>query len=423
MDRPLAAPRFRRGHAIAAALALLMALTFGVAYVRFGLTRVVTVDAAQLTVATVRRAVFHDYIPLTGTVVPRVTVYLDAPTGGQVAEILAEEGATVSAGQPIVVLNNANMELDVMGREAALAQQLYQLTTINQSLDDRRLQRARDLTEIDYQIGTLSALLDRKRGLLNGGYVARTDIDDLERNVSRYRRMYASVSEAQAVDDRTRPQQVAQLKQSIDLISNNLILARKNLDNLKIKAPVAGVLTAVDVEIGQAKAPGQHIGQIDSADDFKVRAAVDEFYLARVVVGQQATVEIAGRPYVMDVAKVFPGVKDRQFTVDLKFIGGQPALRRGQTLNIKLEMGEAGDSLVVDNGAFYDDGGGQWAFVLTPGGAAADRRPISLGRRNPESIEVLKGLDAGTRVIVSTYSSYLDFDRINIQGAIGEGAP
>lgn len=425
MDRRVVRPWLTRGRMVAGAFIFLVVVAGIAAYVRFGLTSFVAVSAERLSTARVQRGVFHEFIPLSGMLVPRTTVYLDAVAGGQVAEVLVEEGAVVEAGKPLVVLKNANLELDVAGRDAALAQQLYQLTTINLSLDDRRLQRSRELTEIDYQIRLVISQLERKKPLLAGGYVSRNEIDDLERNLARYRSTYDNVKAAQIADDIARPQQVAQLKQSIELITNNLAMTRRNLDALTIKAPLAGQLTLLDADIGAAKAPGQRIGQIDSAEGFKVRASVAEFYLPRLQTGQHATGEIEGRNYDLVIAKIFPEVKDRQFVVDLQFTAGLadlPAtLRRGQTLQLKLEVGEARESLVVANGEYYDDAGGTWVFVVSPSGGSAVRREVTLGRRNPESIEVLKGLADGERIITSSYTAFRDIERIDILGTLNEG--
>lgn len=422
MDRPVTRPLLTRGRGLAAGAVLVASTAAAYAYVQFGYTQFARVDAERLQIATVTHGVFHDFIPVTGTVVPRTTVYLDAVTGGQVARAHVEEGAAVKVGDPLVTLENAGLQLDVAGREAALAQQLYQLTTINIALDDRRLQRARELTEIEYQISQLTSQYERKKPLQASGYVSQMEIDDLERSLARHRSTYESVSAAQKADSLARPQQVKQLEQSIALITENLAMTRRHLEALVIKAPVGGHLSLLDADVGAAKAPGQRIGQIDSDDGFKVSAKIDEFYLPRLAVGQRATAGVDGGRHAFEVAKIYPGVEARQFMVDLRFTGAIPAsLRRGQTLHLKLEIGEPGEGIVVANGEYYDDAGGAWVFVVAPSGASAARRPVTLGRRNPDDVEVLAGLKAGERVIVSSYAPYLEIERIDIQGKISSG--
>ena len=113
------------------------------------------------------------------------------------------------------------------------------------------------------------------------------------------------------------------------------------------------------------------------------------------------------------MTKVYPQVRSGQFEMDLAFEGELPAdIRRGQTLQIRLELGDATEALLLARGGFIQDTGGNWAFVLDATGAVADKRPVRLGRRNPQSIEVLEGLRAGDRVITSPYGAFADKDRI-----------
>src|SRR5690606_29492612 len=145
-------------------------------------------------------------------------------------------------------------------------------------------------------------------------------------------------------------------------------------------------------------------------------AFVDEFYLPRIMLGQTATVDIGREQYTLEIGKIYPDVRDRQFEIDLEFLGTAPELiRRGQTLRMRLEIGQPADILVLANGTFYDDTGGQWVFVLADSGDYAERRSVRFGRRNPEGIEVLEGLGDGDRVITSSYESFLNFDRIDFR--------
>jgi HlyD family secretion protein len=420
MDRPVARRLITRERVIVA-LVLAFALAVGAyGYVHYGLTRSISVDVQRLTVSPVEHAVFHDYVLLSGTVAPRKTQYLDAVVGGQVAEALVEEGAQVVAGQPLVVFKNANLQLQTMSQEAQTTQQLFQLTSLNQSLEEQHLQRASQLAEADYQVRTLTA--ERKRPLLARGFVSRAEIEGLERSLAREQRKYANLQAAAQADDAARPEKLAQVRKSIDLITGNLAITRKNLDALTLRAPISGQLTMLDAETGAAKSAGARIGQIDSADGFKVRAAGSEYYFARVMTGQKATVEINDRTYGLHVTKVYPGVKNQEFTIDLTFDAQPPAIHRDQALQLKLEIGASRPSIMVRNGAWYDDAGGQWVFALSPGAGSAERRTVRLGRRNPDNIEVLSGLTPGERIITSSYEPYLTVDRIDIRGLSQGGA-
>ena len=160
---------------------------------------------------------------------------------------------------------------------------------------------------------------------------------------------------------------------------------------------------------------GERLGQVDSAGRNKLVAEVDEFYLGRVRTGQTAKLETGGKAYALTVAKIYPQVKGGTFTADLTFDGPEPAaLQRGQTLQPRLTLGDPAPALLIPNGAFYTDSGGNFVFVVAKNGKSAEKRPVRLGRRNPETIEVIGGLAPGDRVITSAYTGFADKDRLKL---------
>jgi len=172
---------------------------------------------------------------------------------------------------------------------------------------------------------------------------------------------------------------------------------------------VTGQLSGFDVQLGQSLQQGERIGQIDSAGGNKLQADVDEFYLGRVQVGQTATAEVDGKTYRLKVSKVYPQVRNGQFQIDLQFVGAAPAsVQRGQTVETKLTLGDSSKALLIPNGAFFSDTGGNWIFVVDKSGNGATKRQVELGRRNSDFIEVLGGLKSGEQVVTSTYSGLTD---------------
>ncbi|MBE0712640.1 MAG: efflux transporter periplasmic adaptor subunit, partial [Candidatus Aminicenantes bacterium] len=171
--------------------------------------------------------------------------------------------------------------------------------------------------------------------------------------------------------------------------------------------------TMLDAEIGAFKAPGANIGQIDVLDAYSVRAQIDEHYITRVEVGKAGSFDLAGKSYGLKVRRVFPAVRDNRFEVDLDFVGAAPPdLRRGQTLHIKLELGDIAEALLIARGAFWDTTGGNWIYILDGSGKVAVKHTIRLGRYNPEVYEVLEGLKPGDQVITSSYESFGDMERL-----------
>jgi HlyD family secretion protein len=420
MDRRLDR-RFLTPWRVAAGVGVLLLVALSAyAYVEFGLRRSLTIGAERVTVSRVAYDTFREYIPVTGNVVPRTTVYLDAVEGGQITAVHVEEGEYVKAGQPLVTFKNTNLQLQVIAAEAQLTEQLNYLTTTRQSFEQSRLRNQRDLFDIDYQIDRLTRDLERKRPLLATGGTTRSQLDDLEADLGHYRDLRVPAQKQVALDEEFGANQLTRMNDALDAMNKNLAVARENLNNLMITAPIDGQLTSLEANVGESKKAGQRVGQVDQLNAFKVSAFVDEFYLARVTLGQLAEVDVDGKPYELEVTKEYPDVRDRQFEIDLVFQGDSPPpLRRGQTLRMRLEIGQPADTLVLANGPFYDDTGGQWVFVVDDSGGFAERRSVRLGRRNPEGIEVLEGLREGDRVITSSYEGLDRFDRIQFHSGSG----
>ena len=269
------------------------------------------------------------------------------------------------------------------------------------------------LVNVDYAIRRLDREIARQNGLLVKGLTAKSSFDDQVDEAEYNRSLRAVTLESQESDERLMANQLAFFKENTAVMEENLKYARRSLQDLNVSAPVAGTLSGFDLEIGQSIERGTRLGQIDNANEFKLTANIDEFYLSRVDLDQTVEFERNGRSYQLRVAKIYPNVEKGQFEIDMQFIGDIPDdLRRGQTIQSKLTLGDANEALLIPNGSFFQDTGGQWIFVVSPDGDTAVKRPVKLGRRNTNYIEVLDGLEAGETVITSPYSGFRDMDHL-----------
>jgi HlyD family secretion protein len=375
--------------------------------------RSLSVADNRLMISPVSAGIFEDSIPVRARVAPLKTVYLDAIQGGRVEEILVEDGAAVEAGQAIVRLSNSDLQLSVMSTESRIMEQLNSMRDQELRLEQNRLSHKRTLVDVDYQIRRLDRDIVRREELLAKGLSAQSNYDDLVDELTYQRARREVTLESQASDERLMANQLAFFKDNTAVMEANLTYARQSLEELNVRAPVAGKLSGFDMEIGQSVARGVRIGQIDNPNDFKLVANIDEFYLARVDLEQAVEFEKNGRKYQLRIAKIYPNVEGGQFEVDMQFSAETPAdLRRGQTIQSKLTLGDANEALLIPNGSFFQDTGGKWLFVVGPDGTTAIKREVKLGRRNTRYIEVLDGLEAGERVITSPYSGFRDMDQL-----------
>jgi len=374
-----------------------------------------SVQSDRLTISEVRNGTFDDFLPLRSLVTPLLTVYLDAVEGGRIDKILVEDGAVVKKGQLLAVLTNADLQLSTLRSQTDVAQQIYNLQLTELSREQTRSQNAQAVTSAENEYAKARRLYDMQAPLAQRGFVAGKVFNDTRDDLLAAQRRLADARATQAAENRLQSGQLAQMRATANTLQGALGIARNNLDQLNLRAPVDGQLSAFSIQIGQSMSRGERIGQIDSPGHNKLRAQVDEFYLGRVQVGQIATVDYAGKTYKLKVARIYPQVKNGIFEADLWFVGEEPkGIQRGQTLQARLTFGDPTPARLLPNGAFYNDTGGSWVFVVSPDGRHAIKRQVHLGRRNQDFIEVLDGLDPGEKVITSPYTGFADKDRLDI---------
>jgi HlyD family secretion protein len=374
-----------------------------------------SVAADRITVSTVTKGRFDDFLPLRARVTPLLTVYLDAVEGGRVEKLFVEDGVTVHKGQLLAELSNSDLQLNVLARQADVSREINSMRNMELNLAQTRTNDSRGVIEAQLAAEKARRQYEMQKPLADKGYIPAKTFHDSQDDYLANARRAQVLSRAQVTDERLQSSQLAQLRASNASLSQSLGIARASLDALNLKAPVDGQLTSFSIQVGQSLQRGERLGQIDSAGHSKLVASVDEFYLGRVQPGQLASVDVGGRSYKAKVAKIYPQVRNGTFDVDLWFVGEEPQdLNRGQTLQVKLTLGDPTPALLIPNGAFYNETGGAFVFVVAPDGKSAVKRNVRLGRRNADFIEVLEGLEAGERVVTSPYTGFADKARLDL---------
>ena len=361
----------------------------------------------SVTISTVKQGAFKDALSLRGQVVPKTSIYLDSIAGGQVEARLVEQGEFVEKGQPLVRLSNTNLQLDVMSREAQVTEQLNFLRNTQMTMETSRLNLRRDLLEIDLQITHLARRLKQTQPLVEKGVLAQERLSELKEDLAYYKARKELTLERQKQESAIREVQVAQLADSAAMLEKNLQFARDNLDNLLVKAPVAGYLSELDVEIGESKNRGARLGQIDIPNEYKLVLRLDEFYLNQVQREMIVMVALENETIAAKVSKIDSRVQQSQFQIEVDLPTNIQGVKRGQSMDVELMLGDdKNNALLLNRGAFFTHSGGNWVYVLEQGGDKAVRRDIRLGKKNQDYFQVLAGLNAGDRVITSSYSNF-----------------
>jgi len=218
-------------------------------------------------------------------------------------------------------------------------------------------------------------------------------------------------------DTISRVAQAKQDEESYQRAQQTLKVMQQKVDLLTVRATIAGQLTSLDAEIGQTKPAGSPLAQIDANDGFKVRLSdVDEHYANRVFTGQTGTFQYSDTNYTLKITQVFAAIANGRFMVDMKFVGKTPhGIRKGQTLQVTLDLSEERMAVLVPKGGFYQQTGGNWIFKVSDDGKTAYRVDIQLGQMNPDFYEVLSGLKPGDKVVTSSYENYGNMQELVIK--------
>ncbi len=371
------------------------------------------VESDRITVFTVKRGEFQEFIPVNGTVIPIRTIYLDAVEGGRIHRLHTEGGNFVTEGDTILTLTNNVLQLDVFNREAQILEQINNLQNTRLNLQQQRLRLREQVLDHEYQLTNRERVYRQNKELNEKNLISVREYLDSKDAYEQTQKQLDLVAETLRLDSLATESQLQHIESSLQRMMINLDMVRRSLDNLILTSPVTGQLTSLNAEIGESKNRGERLGQVDVLDGFKVRASIDEHYIARINIGQTGDFDFAGSSYSLVITRVYPEVRDGRFEVDMEFEGAVPDnIRRGQTLRIRLALGDLSEATLLARGGFFQRTGGQWVYVVDPSGSFAVRRSIRLGRQNPQFFEVIEGLEIDERVITSSYDTFGDIDKL-----------
>ncbi|RQO75044.1 transporter [Pedobacter sp. KBW06] len=412
MDKIIEKKRFSKKTiiTIAGAIALVGLVAYGYS---LSLNKVYKADAEKITVSKVQYGDFEDVVLLNASVVPLTSVIVSSPEGGTVAEIFTENGASVVKGTPLLRITNPNALSNYTSSETSITEQINQLRKLRLDLEQNQRVMSQDMMVIENSLRTASRKYKIDSTLFAKNVITREEFNISSQDYEYFQGRKNILKQAVKQENQGRVMQLKQIDISIGRMNESLETIRQNIENMTIKAPVAGRLSSYDPVTGKSYAPNEMLGKIDVLQGYKLQAAVDEYYINRVKEGQSANVEFNGNTYKLSVRKVIPEVTAGQFQVELVFEGKSPdELRRGLSMQVKLTLSDNSKSLLISQGQFFQSTGGTWVFVVKNG--KATKRNVKIGRKNYLYYEVLEGLQKEEEVITSSYDQFNQYDIIEI---------
>lgn len=402
---------------IVPAAAVLLPAGFAVYFLAFADRSPTTfADREDLTIASVRRGEFVEYLSVTAEARPSQSVFVEIVEGGRVQEILAAAGDPVAAGQPILVLVNPALveeaqlkDVLVRERQHDVNAQRYVGAQAEAEWDQRLLDQEARVEDLEQQ----RALAEE---LLSQNLKPRLEVEAARRTLEREKARLESFRRSRDAERAWRAERALQSEAGLEAIQIEKQRLLRRLADMTVRAPVAGHLASMDAEIGQTLQAGTSVARLDPGGAFTLVARADEYHLSRLRVGMEAKAILGTRDFPLILTRVSPEVRSGMSEIELDFTGSVPVeMRSGSAMVVRLDVGGESEALLLPRGAYYETTGGFWIFALDADGSTARRKTIRLGRQNPEVIEVLEGLAEGEQVIVSAYDMFRDRDVLSVR--------
>ena len=254
-------------------------------------SKTLRVDKDTITVSQVTDGQFNDYIRVSGQVQPMVTIQISPLEGGTVQKIIVEEGSTVKAGEPILVLSNDNLDLQILNAEAELAEKENILRNTMISMEQQKLSHEQNRLRYASEARRNKRAFEQNRQLYKEKLISKEDYLKAQEDYELSQQNLDLTLKSMEQDSLYRSTQLLSLRESLDNMKMNMQLIRRRKESLTIKAPIDGVLGLLDANLGQYIGAGTKIGQINSEGSYKIEAKIDEHYIDRVVPGLDATFE------------------------------------------------------------------------------------------------------------------------------------
>ena len=416
MDRPLEKKKgIRPKHVWMGAGVLVFLLLVYLAFFNTSQS-IYRIEKDKLVIDQVTRGEFNDYITVSGTVEPITTIFLDAQEGGRVEQKLVEEGANVKKGEAILRLSNPDLYMNILTSEAQLAEKENILRNTQITMEQERISIKREILNLRYDIERKERTFNQNRTLIKDSLISREEFIRSKEDLDMAIQSRDLFVERQKQDSLFRSVNVETIKNDLTNMRRNVDIVRERVKNLDVTSPVDGELGILTPEVGQSIARGENMGQINVLTAYKVTAQIDEHYIDRIRTQLTAKLDRQGSQFDLMVRRVYPEVRNGAFKIDMIFQNKMPDnIRTGQTYYISLQLGQPKESLLIPVGGFFQETGGQWIFVLDQAESVAEKRNITLGRKNPKYFEVIDGLKEGEKVIISGYETFSKYDKLKIK--------
>ena len=365
-------------------------------------------------IAVVVDTTFMEYTNIDGTVTPISTLRINTAEGGIVEDVMCRSGDMVSRGDTILTISNPSLIRQLEDERMQYEQKAMTYRRQIIEMQQRAITLRQQAMQAQYELSRLEKSFALEQEEAHMGMKSKAQLE-VARDEYNYKTQSVRLTlESLSQDSVLNVISLGLIEQQMKIDQRQYQQQRERLSSLAVVSPADGQISELNVAIGQQLGSDQCIASLGILTSYKVTARMNEYYTDRITDGQPATVVLHGRTYKLHVSHTSRQVTNQGFDIELMFDHRPPDdLRPGATLRLQIELGKPGRALVVPRGTFYATTSGLWIMRLDPRNPhRAQRTPIRLGRQNPRWYEVVEGLAAGDRVIISGYEQMGDAEVI-----------
>lgn len=404
--------KIRRAIYGAITLAVIVAITVGVSRLK---PAAPSVDRAAVWVDTVKRGPMLRQVRGSGTLVPENIQWIPATTQGRVERILLRPGATVTPDSVILELSNPNLQQAVM--DARLAAESAKASYVNRKaeLENSLLAQESEVAGIETSYNNAKLTLEANESLAKDDLIGAIQ---LKQSQSLAKDLRNRLENAQKRLDNQRAgikSQLAPQEAEVNQRDATYQLRLRELEDLKVKARMHGVLQQVPVEVGAQVGPGTNLARVADPTDLKAELRIAETQTKDIRIGQYAEVDTRNGIVKGRVSRIDPASTGGTVGVDVILEGDLPGgARPDLSIDGTIELERLPDVIFMGAPAFGQENSTVTLFKLSADGSEAERVTVKLGKRSVNQVEIVEGLKPGDQVILSDTTAQDGFDRIRL---------
>ncbi|MFZ6874275.1 efflux RND transporter periplasmic adaptor subunit [Undibacterium sp. Di27W] len=384
---------------------LLAAIAISLTGAAWAVNRMISpgVSLGEIRVGEVRVGAIDNTINAAGVVVPVHEEQLSSPNQSRITKVIAKAGQKVHTGELLMVLDDHTIRLAIDNLREQISQQDIKGQVLAMEMDAnlKKIASEMELLELDLQSNKVKLARFQKLGAI--GITSAVDLQAAELAVKRNEVQIRQHKETLTDTRRTTQSNIEAGRLQKSIFQKQMELQQRLLEQTQVKAPFDGLLTWMLADEGASVNTGQLIAKVSELSNFKVEATVSDFYARYLNPGQKVRVEYSGQIMAGEVQTILPEIQNG--TVKLIVILDQsnhPSLRHKLRVDVNIITEQKARSLVVENGPAISGKGRQDVYVLE--GGKAVKRSVEIGLGDSKLVEVLQGVKAGDRLVISDIS-------------------